>query len=86
MKELLGSPMGGLGTVERPKMHGAGLKLLHETTLDRPEVSDISLLRLVTAPGDLMSPDSIRSRPRVLFFHLLYYMASQTMKQANVNR
>jgi integrase/recombinase XerD len=40
VKEFLGHLMGGGGSVERLKMHVAGLKFLYGVTLDRPEVAD----------------------------------------------
>jgi site-specific recombinase XerD len=39
MKEFLGYLMGGGGSVERLKMHIAGLKFLYGVTLERPEVA-----------------------------------------------
>jgi integrase/recombinase XerD len=39
VKEFLGHLMAGGGSVERLKMHVAGLKFLYEVTLDRPEVA-----------------------------------------------
>lgn len=40
VKEFLGHLMAGSGSVERLKMHVAGLKFLYGVTLDRPEVAD----------------------------------------------
>jgi integrase/recombinase XerD len=40
VKEFLGHLMAGDGSVERLKMHVAGLKFLYGVTLDRPEVAD----------------------------------------------
>jgi integrase/recombinase XerD len=40
VKEFLGHLMAGSGSVERLKMHIAGLKFLYGVTLDRPEVAD----------------------------------------------
>jgi integrase/recombinase XerD len=40
VKEFLGHLMAGSGSVERLKMHIAGLKFLYGVTLDRPEVAE----------------------------------------------
>lgn len=40
VKEFLGHLMAGSGSVERLKMHVAGLKFLYGVTMDRPEVAD----------------------------------------------
>jgi integrase/recombinase XerD len=40
VKEFLGHLMAGGGSVERLKMHVAGLKFLYGVTLDRPEIAD----------------------------------------------
>ena len=40
VKEFLGHLMAGNGSVERLKMHVAGLKFLYGVTLERPEVAD----------------------------------------------
>jgi site-specific recombinase XerD len=40
VKEFLGYLMAGSGSVERLKMHVAGLKFLYGVTLERPEVAD----------------------------------------------
>lgn len=40
VKEFLGYLMAGSGSIERLKMHVAGLKFLYGVTLDRPEVAD----------------------------------------------
>jgi len=40
VKEFLGHLMAGSGSVERLKMHVAGLKFLYGVTLDRPEMAD----------------------------------------------
>ncbi|MBI3045712.1 MAG: tyrosine-type recombinase/integrase [Betaproteobacteria bacterium] len=40
VKEFLGHLMEGCGSVERLKMHVAGLKFLYGVTLDRPEIAE----------------------------------------------